>query len=114
MSKRDGFNVDSFKAMSIDVGRIPAFKFLRNTACMNLRERKILAVLDGFEHLFGNIEGTEDFTEFLGNLKPFIRELGLANWARDIITDLGLAKAHRKERLSSLQNLLKRIEEQGQ
>lgn len=95
--------------MSIDVGRIEAFKFLKDTACMNPRERKILAVLEGFQGMFGKQAGIKKFSAFVDRIKPLVRKIGLANWNRDIITDLGLAKAHRQQRISTLKTLIDKV-----
>lgn len=107
MSKKqsESFQVESFRAMGMDVGRL--IPFLKDTACMNPSERKVVAILDGFKDLFGDNPRFDTFLKWTQDkARPFFIKLGQANWKRDVLTDLGLAKAHQAQRISDLQRVL--------
>lgn len=94
---------ETFRAMSVDVGRqIP---FLAETSCMNMEERVSLACLRFVESLF-EIDDPE-FVQFLNDVAiPYVKYVGRAKWERDIVTDLGLALSMRKEREARVDRVL--------
>ena len=95
---------ESYRAMSVDVGRIKDFKFLAETACMNVDERKMIGFCEIAKKLF---KGDKKFVSFLDEFaKPFFEYMGRAKWNRDILTDLGLALSLRKGRRKDVTKVL--------
>lgn len=93
-----------YRAMSVDVGRIGEFKFMKESACMGLEERKLLAYSLTARDFFED----EEFSAFIDEfVKPFLTKLGRAKWSRDVVTDLGFALATRKDARRKLSELLK-------
>jgi len=98
------FMWETYRAMSVDVGRL--VPFFVTTACMNPEERKIVAYIEGFKEIFGEIKRLTPFIEFLEEkAKPFYVKLGRARWGRDVVTDLGFAKALQRTRKEKLSNI---------
>lgn len=95
---------ETYRAMSVDVGRIKDFKFLAQTACMNVDERKMIGFIEVAKKLF---KGDKAFVAFLDKFaKPFFEYLGRAKWDRDVVTDLGFALANRQSRRKDVSKLL--------
>jgi len=92
-----------YRAMSVDVGRLKEFQFMRESACMGVEERKLLAYSITARDFFEDEEFTAFMTEFA---IPFLTKLGRAKWSRDVVTDLGFALAHRKDMRKKLGELL--------
>lgn len=81
---------DAYRAMSVDVGRISEFAFMKDSACMNVEERKLLAYCKVAREFFED----DAFTEFIDKFAtPLLTKLGRAKWGRDVVTDLGFALA---------------------
>ena len=90
---------DAFRAMSVDVGRLAEFDFMKLSACMGLEERKLLAYSVTARDFFED----EEFTAFMDEFAiPFLTKLGRAKWSRDVVTDLGFALAHKTDRRRKL------------
>jgi len=94
---------ETFRAMSVDVGRLKEFEFMRDSACMGLEERKLLAYSETARDFFEDAEFTAFIDEFA---IPFLTKLGRAKWSRDVVTDLGFALAMRKDARKKLGELL--------
>ena len=63
--------------------------FMRETACVHVNEREILAYIEAYPFLCPN---DKKFIEFLEEtVKPIMMKIGRAKWYRDTITDLGFA-----------------------
>ena len=89
---------ESFRAMSVDVGRL--IPFLQETSCMNVDERKMIALCEIAKKMF---EGHKKFVSFLDEFaKPFFQYMGWAKWNRDIVSDLGFALSKRKGKRKDL------------
>lgn len=98
------FMWETYRAMSVDVGRI--IPFMRETACMNGKEREVVAYVDGFKLMFGGVPEMKTFIEFLEEVvKPFYIKLGQARWGRDVVSDLGFAKAGQRARVEKLDKI---------
>lgn len=89
--------------MSVDVGKI--IPFLGNTSCMNVEERKYLALIETIKGMF---KDDKEFIKFLEQeVKPFFENMGRARWNRDIVSDLGFALSLRKSRRKDVSKILK-------
>lgn len=87
--------------MSVDVGRL--LPFMKDSACMGLEERKLLAYSETASDFFEDAEFKEFIDKFV---KPFLTKLGRAKWSRDVVTDLGFALSGRKDSRKKLSELL--------
>lgn len=93
---------ETYRAMSVDVGReIP---FLEETACMNRDQRVLVALLNTAKRTLAHPE----FDMFIDQVAiPHVKELGMALWGRDVVTDLGFALSGRKSQYKNIKNILK-------
>lgn len=87
---------ENYRTMSYDVGRkVPIF---RETACMSPLEREVYGALEAFKIFIGENPSSEKLKQFLKvidkKLKPMVQKMGQAQWLRDVVTDLGFAKAN--------------------
>lgn len=81
-------------AMAEKVGRIKAFEFMRDTACVHIDEREVIAWCQVYKLI--NPED-KDFNDFLEKVAiPSLTKVGRSRWFRDQLTDLALALAMRK------------------
>lgn len=108
MSKKSGslpsYMWETYRAMSVDVGRL--IPFMTETACMNPKERELLAHIEGFKIFFGEVPEMETFIEFLDDrVKPYFVKLGQAKWLRDVVSDLGFAKALQRARKEKIDKI---------
>ena len=93
---------ETYRAMSVDVGR--ERKFLEVTACMNPQERVQIALLTTAKRVLNS----PDFSAFVDQIAlPFVQELGMAKWQRDVVTDLGFVLSGRKSQRKNISNVLK-------
>lgn len=93
---------ETYRAMSVDVGRI--LPFMKETACMNIDERKLIGISKFAKDLFSE---DKEFVEFIDTMViPFLTYEGRAKWNRDVVTDLGFALALRKSGRKSLTDVL--------
>ena len=94
---------DSFRAMSVDVGKL--IPFLKETACMNAEERVNLALCRVAQIVF---EEDKEFCDFIEEIPvPFFKYTGQGKWGRDVVTDLGFALAGQKLKRQDVSQILK-------
>jgi len=82
-------------AMGERVGALEQFSLLRETACVHLNERELIAWCHAFKILFPDAEGFNEFLEV--KAIPALTKIGLGRWYRDQITDLSLALSGKKK-----------------
>ncbi len=87
MSKFPDWDTKRKISMSQKVGGI--IPFLKDTACVHLEQREMIAYCDAFIILFPEQKGFNRFLE--KKATPALLRIGLGRWYRDQITDLGLA-----------------------
>lgn len=80
-------------AMGQQVGVLPLYQDLKETACVHVDQRELIAWCKAFPTLFpAENQEEKDFAEFLTKQAiPTLQAVGRARWYRDIITDLALA-----------------------
>jgi len=94
-------------SMSEKAGR--KLPFMRETACVHVQEREILAFIEAYPLLCPK---DKKFIEFLEEtVKPVMLKIGRARWYRDTITDLGFALSTKEDavdkRTEDTKNILK-------
>ena len=80
----------TYKLLSTDVAKIEPF--LKNTACMAKEYREMYAYCEIYMEV--NPEDKE-FNEFLKKMQKAIQKLGMANWERTELSDLGLKRGEK-------------------
>lgn len=72
---------------------------LRDTACLHIDEREIISIMKMYITMFPD---DKEFNSFLTTRAiPAFKQLGFGKWYRDVITDLALALASKKEKKDS-------------
>lgn len=59
------------------------------TACLGIEERQIIGILEGIK-VFDEIAKDDELVKQIDQIKRFFQKLGIANWMRFELTDLGL------------------------
>jgi len=76
-------------SMSEKAGR--KLPFMRETACVHVQEREILAFIEAYPLICPK---DKNFIKYLDEtVKPVMLKIGRSRWYRDTITDLGFALA---------------------
>lgn len=92
---------ETYRAMSVDVGR--EVDFLKETACMNQEQRIMIAHLNTAKRIINH----PDFDMFIDEVAiPHLKQVGMASWGRDVVTDLGFALAGRKSQYKNIKKIL--------
>ena len=61
--------------------------FFKQIACLGKEEGRYIVYCRAFKRM----NDDEEFNKFLDKIViPFLRELGMVNWQRDVITEMGL------------------------
>jgi len=84
-------------------------KFMRETACVHVQEREMLAFIEAYPLICPK---DKTFIKFLKEvIKPVLMKIGRARWYRDTITDLGFALSTKDnavdKRTEDAKNILK-------
>jgi hypothetical protein len=69
------------------------------TACLGSDERMIIGLLEGIQ-VFDEIKNDPELVQQIKQIKLFFTKLGIANWIRFELTDLGLRVGSKHEEVS--------------
>jgi hypothetical protein len=83
--KDDSGYFETSKLLSEKIARTKDGAFLHLTSCMDIGSRRTLAILE-----FIKDDEDEKGKEEIEEIEKFMKLMGMANWQRDVITDLGL------------------------
>ncbi len=87
------FNIDEYNYLSQKLSRVPKFgRVYQQLACLNPEEREILGVLEGIQTLDFIPQNVKDIAI---QITPFLVCIGIAEWERSELTDLGLRVGER-------------------
>jgi hypothetical protein len=69
------------------------------TACLGIEERQMIGLLEGIK-VFKEIKEDQELIAQIDEIESFFEKLGIANWMRFELTDLGLRVGSKHEEVS--------------